>query len=65
MICARCNRTLRRPGTDIVIGGVPFVFGPVCAAKLSSKRKRSDSASRRATAARRADQRDLFVEAGL
>lgn len=59
MRCARCSRPLRRPGVYVVIGGMPFVFGPVCAAKLSGKRKKAEPASRRARV-KRIDQRDLF-----
>ncbi len=63
MRCARCSRPLRRPGTDVVIGGTVFVFGPVCAAKLSGKRKKAELVRR--TRVKRVDQRDLFAEAGL
>lgn len=63
MKCARCSRPLRNPGTDVVIGGMPFVFGPVCAAKLSGKRKKAEPVRR--VRVRRVDQRDLFAEAGL
>lgn len=62
MRCAKCNRALRRPGTDVVIGGVSFVFGPVCAAMFAGKRKKAEPASRRARV-KRINQRDLFAEA--
>lgn len=64
MKCARCSRHLRNPGTDVVVGGTVFVFGPVCAAKLAPKRKRPDPLNRRPRV-KRVDQRDLFAEAGL
>jgi hypothetical protein len=61
--CDRCNRYLRKPGVDVVVYGKPFVFGPVCAQKVAGKTR--PTASKRSTRARRVDQRDLFVEAGL
>ena len=58
MKCAKCSRPLRNPGVDVVIGGMPFVFGPVCAAKLSGKRKNAGPRVR----VRRINQPDLFAE---
>lgn len=66
MNCALCRRPLRNPGVPVEIGGVPYTFGPVCAAKMvPPKRKKRTSAAlfSRSRRARRVDQMDLFAEA--
>lgn len=63
--CARCNRSLRNPGTDVVIGGTVFVFGPVCAARFAGKRKKAPDPLYRRARVKRVNQPDLFAEAGL
>ena len=58
MRCDRCHRRLRNPGVPVTVGGMPFVFGPVCAARFSGKRKKAGPRVR----VRRIDQPDLFAE---
>ena len=65
MKCAKCNRSLRNPGVDVVIGGMPFVFGPVCAARFAGKRKKAPDPLYRRPRVKRVDQADLFAEAAL
>lgn len=65
MRCAKCNRSLLRPGTDVVIGGTVFVFGPVCAARFAGKRKKAPDPLNRRARAKRINQPDLFAEVGL
>lgn len=65
MRCDRCHRRLRNPGVPVTVGGVPLVFGPVCAAKFAGKGKKAPDPLYRRARVKRVDQRDLFVEAGL
>lgn len=61
MRCDRCHRRLRNPGVPVTVGGVPFVFGPVCAAKLAPQKRKAENV--RNYRVRRVDQPDLFSEA--